>query len=1009
MGRLHVWLKTKGITWAAHAPCSPNMTGMVERAIQHIKGKLRVVIKHTDKPARLWDLALETVTLTKNVTLTRTAIDPTRTPWQLFRGTKPNLKHLKVWGCPGYRFIPKEERKDKTFSDRAEPGYHMGVDPECMRTFWFLTKTWKLKRGTTGVFYENLKHMRELPDSGHEEDFITNDMEQNDTLDAHGQPEEPHAPQDICRPIDPRARQFDPNNFPPAPLTPFAAEEEHHIGHRTVLEDSRSQNGPISGQNEPIFEQLEIPAADPEEIKEVSKDDQEHSNIRRSTRSNKGQPSERFVDRDFELEKAIKISQSEPKLRRSCEIEQVLTSKTDPDGTERIQVRFQGDKEPERMKESQLAENTTNMIAETSASLTSADKIFGLMHDVICSTKEETKDTTGQTDIMNCRYHDIMRRPDADDWIEAHHKEIEGMKARNTLKIVKIEPHMVIRDTRWVYAIKGVDATGKRRRRARLVFRGDQQKAGIDYFVSFSGTPNAATVRFSLAICTLLGMRITAKDVSQAYLNGKPTTILHCKIPEGWFDPSFGKNGTDWRSARRDECCEVTGNMYGTKDAASVWGELAADTLTGPLGMTRSQIDGCLFIDKKIINAEATHDHEREPGKCRTSIEFEKMAQAEGELLSMETLYVDDGLAVTAESKEALNKAKARAKHMNKIWGLKMEGSGMHVTSDGREVKRPAHEKDFDGVYSPTEKQIYFKCTHLGVTVVREKHSISMSQEEHLRKVLERLGYGSQSGPAKKSVKNPFPSGWRPTACLDANAVTEERKTEYRSAVAALNYAATQARPDLKLPVSTLAAYFNNPKDEHFTALDYLLRYVKHTIEWRIEFNPKLTEDQRVTGHVDASFADCRDTRRSRTGYFWKLAGGPIIWQSKVQKSMKPARSTAEAELIAATSCLEDGNCLFNLARECGQHPRINKVKITEDNQAVMRIVSNRWTSPRTKALDIRYFWVRAHVLQGKVEFTQVNTEDQAADALTKILTCDERERHFKYIGMEFKTLQESH
>ena len=71
--------------------------------------------------------------------------------------------------------------------------------------------------------------------------------------------------------------------------------------------------------------------------------------------------------------------------------------------------------------------------------------------------------------------------------------------------------------------------------------------------------------------------------------------------------------------------------------------------------------------------------------------------------------------------------------------------------------------------------------------------------------------------------------------------------------------------------------------------------------------------------------------------------------------------------------------------------------------------MSNRWTSPRTKALDMRCFWVRAHVLQGKVEFTQVNTEDQAADALTKILTCDERERHFKCIGMEFKTLQESH
>ena len=188
------------------------------------------------------------------------------------------------------------------------------------------------------------------------------------------------------------------------------------------------------------MDQNEVPEVSPEETK---------GEPRRSTRKNKGHPSERFVDRDFELEKATKISQMEPKTRRLHEIDQVPTRKTDPDGTKWIQVRFQDDTEPAQWtKESQLA---TNMIAETSASLTSADKVFGLMHDVICSTKEETKANTGQTDIMNCRYHDIMRRSDADDWIKAHHKEIEGMKARNTLEIGKIEPNMVIRDTRWVY------------------------------------------------------------------------------------------------------------------------------------------------------------------------------------------------------------------------------------------------------------------------------------------------------------------------------------------------------------------------------------------------------------------------------------------------------------------------------------------------------------------------------------------------------------------------------
>ena len=221
--------------------------------------------------------------------------------------------------------------------------------------------------------------------------------------------------------------------------------------------------------------------------------------------------------------------------------------------------------------------------------------------------------------------------------------------------------------------------------------------------------------------------------------------------------------------------------------------------------------------------------------------------------------------------------------------------------------------------------------------------------------------------------------------------------------MAALNHAASQARPDLKLPVSILAAYFNDPKDEHFTALDYLLRYVKHTITWRIEFMHK--GDQKVTGHVDASFADCLDTRRSRSGYVWVLADGPVMWQSKIQKSMKPARSTAESELVAAASALEDGNYLINLSKECGQRFRVTKLMIREDNQAVIRIVNNRWTSPRTKALDIRHFWVRAHVLQGSVDFMHVGTKHQIADALTKVLNSEERQRHFEAMGVKFESI----
>ena len=89
-----------------------------------------------------------------------------------------------------------------------------------------------------------------------------------------------------------------------------------------------------------------------------------------------------------------------------------------------------------------------------------------------------------------------------------------------------------------------------------------------------------------------------------------------------------------------------------------------------------------------------------------------------------------------------------------------------------------------------------------------------------------------------------------------------------------------------------------------------------------------------------------------------------------------------------------------------GQDFRVNMVTIKEDNQAVTRVVQNRWASPRTKSIDIRCFWVRAHVINGLVKFEFTSTKDQAADALTKILTVAERIKHFGRMGMKFNKFE---
>ena len=985
-----------------HAPHSPNQSSLSENGVRNVKGTMRALLKGADKPPRMWDLTIDTVMLCHNIILKQLSRDPTRTPFQLFHGFEPDLKYAKVWGCAGFRFVPKGERRSQTFSDRAQPGHFIGLDPDDPRTFFFLNLKWQVIRGTTGAFYEHLTHVKDLPDHRHIEDGLTFG---DGRMDLEYDPIEPIDPPRM-RQIDPRAHNVNVQPVQHNVLEPEekgtriptivpnndVVENEVQISQNDIQFDPNDQPeeqlDPNEGEAE-LFEQLENPANSEPEV----------GGERRSQRTNHGVPSQRFDKQDFKEEGDLQraIANSKDPQKQVHEIDRVVQRKTDEDGSKWLLVEWQNNPGNHQwIKEAQLVQNTVNAIdREESMSA----HLYEVFEDCLLSVGEQD----GQTTNLNVGYRKMMKRSDWKEWEAAHGTEIEGFKQRKTLTVVSKQPHFAIRDTRWTYAVKGDD-----RKRARLVCRGDQQQFGVDYFVTFSGTPNATTIRFILALCVILNFRVALEDVSQAFLNGKPDTIAYCKIPEGWYDDKFKGDGKDWLQARTKWCMLVTGNMYGMCQAGKIWQDLAIGKMTKELGFQRSQIDGGLFF-KKVPNVGNIVDIDKEIADMKDPEEFERLALREGELNQVATLYVDDKLNGVSENRKSLLQAAKAAKHMDDAWGLKIEGDGIHIDREGNEVKRPAHSKDFDGFYNPEEKQVYYKFVFVGITIVVDRRGgrnrISMSQEEYLRKVVARIG-GEYGIKDSKPVKRPFPSGFKAKAHLDSQDLPKHQVTFYRSVVAAFNHAAVQTRLDLKLPVSVLSKHFNRPKIEHFEAMLYLIRYVKHTFEHRIEFSVENdVNDRQVQVHCDASCADCLDTRASRSGHVIKFAKGPLMWQSKLQKGVKPANSTAKAELNAATACVKDVNCVSSMLMEMGQRFRMPTAMVDEDDQAVIKMVQNRWTSKRSKSYDVKYFWLRALVQAGKIEFQHVGTADQHADPFTKILHTDTALKHFHALGMRFKRL----
>ena len=117
----------------------------------------------------------------------------------------------------------------------------------------------------------------------------------------------------------------------------------------------------------------------------------------------------------------------------------------------------------------------------------------------------------------------------------------------------------------------------------------------------------------------------------------------------------------------------------------------------------------------------------------------------------------------------------------------------------------------------------------------------------------------------------------------------------YRELIGSLMYAGVSTRLDIIYSVTYLARFMTCFNETHWKAAKQVLKYLNKTKTTYLKY--KRTDDFAVSGYSDASWASDRETRRSISGYVFKLGAGAISWKSRLQNCV--ASSTLEAEYIA--------------------------------------------------------------------------------------------------------------
>ena len=221
-------------------------------------------------------------------------------------------------------------------------------------------------------------------------------------------------------------------------------------------------------------------------------------------------------------------------------------------------------------------------------------------------------------------------------------------------------------------------------------------------------------------------------------------------------------------------------------------------------------------------------------------------------------------------------------------------------------------------------------------------------------------------------------------------AVNAARLKSYRTKVGKLIYTQPCVRADVAYCISRVSRAQTFPTEALEAHVDRIIVYLAQTADLGVTFNGSVKGAGQMFAESDSDWS----VGHSTTGWVIYFGGAAVAFAAKRQACI--TMSSTEAELVAASACAKEIVYYKTLAREMGLEQ--GAVQLFVDNSGAVELSRDRKSCHRSRHVDRRYFKVRELSYEGVLKVEHINTADNSADVLTKVLPAKVHGKHCRRI-----------